>query len=237
MGHDSTMPTMSSPRHISTNEVSGMNASSISGPSPPSGMHTSALDSVVPNAMQAGLVTAVDRGGQRTIAHIGSLSPGTADGLYSGSQRLFQPDDLQQSGSGVTDRVNVGAGGEHATSVLANAVVETLFTGSCRKKEGPVPTPGEFRAALQDFKESIKAKANRQRNEARAETARLQEAISVLVGSRTSFASKEEPFNNGLPPRTTDADSDESGDDFAGANPVNSVNASRRDWNHSYDRK
>lgn len=214
---------MSSPRHISTNVVSGINGSSITAPSPPPGVHTVGVDSTVPNVMRSVLLTNVpERIGQRPVSHIGALATG-ADMMYAGSQRLLQQDELGQA---APDRVNVVM--DNTYMALANEVVESLFTGTSRKREASVPTPTEFRAALQDMKESIKAKANRQRNEARAETARLQEAISVLVGSRSSFAT------SAAPQRSVDADSDESGDELGG---VNQVNTPRRDWTHGYERK
>lgn len=72
-----------------------------------------------------------------------------------------------------------------AQAALSSAVVEMMFSGSnSRRKEGAIPTPVEFRAALNEVKEFVRAKAKRQRDEARAECRKLQEAISVLVGTR-----------------------------------------------------
>lgn len=129
--------------------------------------------------------------------------------MYPTNQRLFTPqDDVQAS-------IN------RANAALANAVVESLFTATSRKMEGSVPTPSEFRFALYDAKEAARAKAKRQRNEARAESGRLQQALSVLVASTSSFATT--PLSRGV-----DTDSDESGGDLGNVNHINT----KREWPH-----
>lgn len=112
---------------------------------------------------------------------------------------------------------------ERAYAALTNAVIEALFTGTQRRKEGAIPTPAEFRAALMDAKENARSKAKRQRNDALEETSRLQQAISVLVGTRTY---------NGAHSRPVEPESDDSGDDLAG---MSSVPSGRRDWTQGYE--
>lgn len=96
---------------------------------------------------------------------------------------------------------------EGAQAALTSAVIEMMFSGSnSRRKEGAIPTPAEFRAALNEVKEFARAKAKRQRDEARAERGKLQEAISVLVGTRptssgrnsTSKLNEKRHMSNGL---------------------------------------
>lgn len=80
---------------------------------------------------------------------------------------------------------------EGAQAALTSAVIEMMFSGSnSRRKEGAIPTPAEFRAALKEIKEFARAKAKRQRDEARAERGKLQEAISVLVGTRPTTSGR-----------------------------------------------
>lgn len=64
---------------------------------------------------------------------------------------------------------------------LTEAVDEALFAGSGRSKAGPVPSPAEFRAALKEVKDFARVRVKRQRDEARLEVDRLQNAISLLV--------------------------------------------------------
>lgn len=154
-----------------------------------------------------------------------ALSPATTDILYAGgsSQRLLPhpTDDLTSpNGAGSLERAN---------AALAAAVVEALFPpGSGRKKEGQVPTPAEFRVALQEVKETARNKAKRQRNEARAESTRLQNAISLLVTSKSIGGGNERPVDA--------VESDDSEDDI-GAHVGNHMPTARRnDWSNGYDR-
>lgn len=152
-----------------------------------------------------------------------TMSPAT-DILYaSGSaQRLLhqQPEELTSPATASLNR---------AYAELAFAVMEAMFPPALgRKKDGHVPTPGEFRAALQDIKEAARCKAKRQRNEARAEAARLQNAISVLVTTKTISGATERPVDV--------VESDDSDDEMT-PHTVNHMNTPRRnDWSNGYDR-
>lgn len=153
-----------------------------------------------------------------------ALSPATTDILYAGgsAQRLLhQPtDDLTSPATASLERAN---------AALASAVIEAMFPpGSGRKKDGPVPTPAEFRAALHDTKETARNKTKRQRNEARAESARLQNAISLLVASKTIGGAND---------RTVDAvESDDSDDDMATHVGNHMTTPRRHEWSNGYDR-
>lgn len=128
--------------------------------------------------------------------------------------------------------------GARENAELVNAVIESMFSGvSGHSMAGVVPTPAEFRNALHDVKEIVRAKAKRQRNEARAETSKLQQAISVLVQTRPVAA--HQTTSNAM----AEVDSEESGDDEVGASVgvgggVMNVNAigggggRRESWNN-----
>lgn len=184
---------MASPRHIPTGIVTGINAS-------PAALHTTAMESVVP--MRNALLNDRSRG----VTHVDALSPRTTDILYASNQRM-----LHEELPGGLDRAN---------AALAAAVIEALFSGPHRKKDGPVPTPAEFRTALQDEKEYARNKAKRQRNEARATSARLQNAISMLVGSRSSAG------------RGVEVESDDSDDELGQV-----ASGRRGEWPNGFDRK
>ena len=193
---------MSSPRHITAGVVTGMNVPS------PTAMQTGPMDNVV--SMRTTLLSDRSR-----VPHGGVLSPGpTTDILYASAnnQRIIAPDEM-------------GSGLERANAALAAAVVESLFVAQSRKKDGPVPTPAEFRAALQEARDNARNKAKRQRNEARAETQRLQNAISYLVGSKSVAG------------RTGEIESDDSEEEYNGV--VGQVANPRRsgEWVHGYERK
>lgn len=142
--------------------------------------------------------SALGMGGRLGGGGLGNGSLGGAELLYGGGGRLLGGEDVNE----VT----------RAQAALAQAVVEELFVG--RKKEGVIPTPGEFRAALREMRETVKAKWKRQRNDARAESARLQDAISLLVSGRGAGREREE------------VDSEESEED----------RGARREWQGVYDR-
>lgn len=151
-----------------------------------------------------------------------TMSPAT-DILYaSGSaQRLLhqQPEELTSPATASLNR---------AYAELAFAVMEAMFPpGLGRRKDGHVPTPAEFRAALQDIKETARCKAKRQRNEARAESTRLQNAISLLVTSKTIGGATERPVDAG--------ESDDSDDEMT-PHAVNHMTPRRNDWSNGYDR-
>lgn len=103
-----------------------------------------------------------------------------------------QPIDIPHAPVGIAahvdDRNESVTHTEQAQSALVQAVVEAMFNGTGRKKEGIIPTPAEFRAALADIKQLACGRIKRQRNEARAEAGRLQLALSALVGPRSSTA-------------------------------------------------
>lgn len=153
-----------------------------------------------------------------------ALSPATTDILYSSgsAQRLLhQPtDDLTNPAAASLERAN---------AALASAVIEAMFPpGSGRKKDGPVPTPAEFRAALHEVKEAARNKAKRQRNEARAESNKLQKAISVLVASKAMGDVNEQ---------TVDAlESDDSEDDMAAHVGNHMAQPRRNEWSNGYER-
>lgn len=117
-----------------------------------------------------------------------------------------------------------------AQSALVSAVIEALFSPSAAKKEADIPTPAEFRAALQDVKESARHKAKRQRNEARDEVIRLQNAISLLVGSKTTGGGGGGGHGRGGP--VDSVDSDDSEDEGR----LRSSMGARREWSNGYDR-
>ena len=173
-------------------------------------MHSMAMDSVVP--MRSTLLN--DR--TRVASHTTVLSPGT-ELLYPNGQRILQ----QQH-----EEVNTHL--DRANAALAAAVNEALFSGTTRKKEGAIPTPAEFRAALQDMKDAARAKAKRQRDEARVEVASLKSAISFLVESRSGA----ERANQSQQPDSDDSD-EELPDDVAP--PL--ANARRSEWQPPYERK
>lgn len=173
-------------------------------------MQTGGMDSVVP--MRAALLNDRTRA---VTAHGTVLSPGT-DLLYANanSQRMLSHEDV----GGQLDRAN---------AALVAAVVESLFTGTHRKKDGAIPSPAEFRAALHDMKENARAKAKRQRDEARAHVNRLNSAISYLVGTRTT-----------APDQRNQGESDDTDDELQ--DDVVQVTNNRRtttDWGAPYDRK
>lgn len=114
----------------------------------------------------------------------------------------------------------VGTMLDHAHVALTQAVIESLFDGIGRKKEGPIPTPTEFRNALTEVKRAACAKLKRQRNRARADVERLQLAVTALVESRSSVGKRSTAHDNG-------EDSDESDD---GGMTSNAVNVSYREW-------
>lgn len=211
--HDSSVPSMSPSRHLTANVVSSINPSPITAPSPSPGIQNAPADSVVPNPMRSVLLPS-DRPMMRSLAHVETVSPRATDILYSNNPRL------------ITTHEDFQSPVDQANTALVSAVIESLFTGTSRKMEGPIPTPAEFRAALNDIKEAARAKSKRQRNEARAESAKLHEALAVLVGSRAPL-SPTPPL-----PRAIDADSDESDDELGNENQ-----RSRRDWTQHYDRK
>lgn len=193
---------MQSPRHITANVVTGMNGAS------PGVMHTTPMDSGLP------MRTALLNERSRAVGHMGALSPATTDILYANNQRILAHDGLPDGSTSL----------ERAHAALAGAVIEALFSGPNRKKEGSVPTPAEFRAALHEAKDSVRSKAKRQRNEARAESQRLQNAISFLVGSRSVGGN-----------RGVEGESDDSDDELGVAGQVGG--GRRADWTNGYDRK
>lgn len=116
----------------------------------------------------------------------------------------------------------------NAQAALVAAVVEALFPTGTGKKDAEIPTPAEFRAALHDVKESARHKAKRQRNEAREEVIRLQNAISLLVGSKTSSGGGVGHGRGGM----ESVESDDSEDEGRLHAPM----MGRRDWSNGYDR-
>lgn len=116
----------------------------------------------------------------------------------------------------------------NAQAALVAAVIEALFPHGGGKKEAEIPTPAEFRAALQEIKESARNKAKRQRNEAKEEVVRLQNAISLLVGSKTSGAGGGGGHGRGM----ESVESDESDDEGR----LHVSVGGRREWSNGYDR-
>lgn len=185
---------MSSPRHISANVVPNINSAqhAISNPS--------AVDSVVP--MRTTLL------GDRTRPpHVSLTTAAASDLLYppSASTRI------------VDDPMSNALAQAHAA--LTSAVIEALFSDG-RKKEAAVPTPAEFRLALRHMKEQARAKSKKQRDDARAKCARLQNALASLVGSQ-------------VPSRPADVESDDSDEDLGTTAQL----TAKRDWAIPYERK
>lgn len=152
-----------------------------------------------------------------------TLSPATTDLLYASAptQRLLhqQQDELSSPATAALNRAN---------AQLAYAVIEAMFPTGSGRKDGHVPTPAEFRTALQEIKEAARSKAKRQRNEARAESSRLQNAISLLVASKSIGGTTE---------RTVDAVESDDSDDDMGTHAVNQMSTPRRsEWSNGYER-
>ncbi|CAN8072728.1 unnamed protein product [Agarophyton chilense] len=106
----------------------------------------------------------------------------------------------------------------HAHAALTAAVIEALFSDG-RKKDGPVPTPAEFRMALRDVKDQARLKSKKQRDEARAKCSRLENALASLVSTGSV--------------RHADVDSDDSEEELDSEAQL----GPKRDWTIPYDRK
>eukprot|EP00178_Gracilaria_changii_P014606 TRINITY_DN4107_c0_g1_i1.p1 TRINITY_DN4107_c0_g1~~TRINITY_DN4107_c0_g1_i1.p1 ORF type:complete len:362 (-),score=107.13 TRINITY_DN4107_c0_g1_i1:951-2036(-) len=106
----------------------------------------------------------------------------------------------------------------HAHAALSAAVIEALFCDG-RKKDGAVPTPAEFRLALRDVKEQARLKSKKQRDEARAKCARLENALASLVSAGSV--------------RQVEVDSDDSEEELENEAQLNA----KRDWSMAYERK
>ncbi|KAI0567181.1 hypothetical protein FGB62_4g240 [Gracilaria domingensis] len=112
----------------------------------------------------------------------------------------------------------MSAGLAPAHAALSAAVVEALFSDG-RKKDGPVPTPTEFRLALRDMKDQARIKSKKQRDEARAKCVRLENAIASLVSTGSV--------------RHVEVDSDDSEEELDNEAQL----GAKREWNIPYDRK
>lgn len=214
---DAPLPNLTSPRHISANVVSNL---------PAQQNMTQQVDSSQP--LRTTLLTdpRTVQQNPRTIPLQATATPvqvptaslsASADMLYATAPTQRMLHSAEELASSVSER---------AHAALTAAVVEAMFPqGSARKKEGAIPTPAEFRAALLDIKEVARSKAKRQRNEARAECTRLHNAISLLVASPVVTSSR------GVEP----VESDDSGDD-SGVQGSAQGAGRRSDWSNGYDR-
>lgn len=213
--HDVHINALSSSRNVSAAETTPISTSTIPSTVMPMPMPTTSFHapSGVNSGPQPALLHESEHVGE--VPHpsnISALSQRKSDVLYAAPNGTLRSNTHEEGGALVG----------HSHVALTQAVVESLFEGTGRKKDSAVPTPTEFRAALVEMKKAACAKMRRQRNEARAEADRLQQALSALVGTRTSVRNRSSAHDDG----------DETEESGGGEPGSNVVNVSHREWSH-----